>query len=163
MLKPYLLSGLVLCAVPSLAAASPSYPAAIASELGLPCEPACTVCHTRATGGFATVNTPLGLTVRMDYDLACCDPAGLGDVLEALREAETDSDGDGTTDVAELEALTDPNTEDDEDLACTAPAEQDSGCAVRGPGASRRQSGSALVVAGVFVVMAAAVRRRRVA
>jgi hypothetical protein len=144
------------------ALASPSYPVAIASELDLPCEPACTLCHTRETGGFATVNTPFGLTVRMQHDLACCDPARLTEVLDEIRGAEADSDDDGTSDIDELRALTDPNSEDDVDLACEAPAASDSGCSVSTPSASRNaQASSVLFVASVFVVVAAAVRRRR--
>jgi hypothetical protein len=161
MLRSYFLV-LGLCLAASTAFASPSYPAAIASELDLPCEPACTLCHTRATGGFATVNTPFGLTVRMDHGLVCCDASLVSEVLDELREMETDSDADGTSDIAELEALTDPNTEGDVDLACEA-ASDDSGCSISRAGAVPRTGGSALLVAAVFVVVAATIRRRRFA
>jgi len=140
---------------------SPGYPATIASELELPCEPACTLCHTRATGGFATVNTPFGLTVRMDEGLTCCDASLLPGVLAELRQNETDSDGDGASDTEELEALTSPNTEGDVDLACEAAAD-DSGCSVRAAVGAPRSGRAALLVAAVFVVVAA-VRRRRFA
>jgi MYXO-CTERM domain-containing protein len=156
----FLFLALITAVLPATAMASPSYPGAIASELGLPCEPACTLCHTEPTGGFATVNTPFGLTVRMQHGLTCCDPALVADVLEELRDAESDSDGDGASDIDELEALTDPSDEEDADLACTAP-EGDSGCSVRSPGAARAIS--ALFVAAVFVGVAAAIRRRRLA
>lgn len=146
-----------LCTPPSLALASPSYPGTVASELDLDCTPECTLCHTRATGGFATVNTPFGLTVRMQHGLECCDPALLRDVLEALRDEETDSDVDGASDVAELQALTNPNTAEDVDLAC-APEAEDSGCSVSDVGAAHPPGASALVVAGILIVMAAARR-----
>jgi hypothetical protein len=162
MSRPYFLVALGLLAPASTAFASPGYPATIASELELPCEPACTLCHTRATGGFATVNTPFGLSVRMDEGLECCDASMLPRVLDELRDKETDSDGDGDGDIAELQALTSPNTEGDVDLACDAAAD-DSGCSVSDAGATPRAGRAALLVAAVFFVMAAAVRRRRFA
>lgn len=159
----FLFLTLTIAVLPTAALASPSYPGTVASELELPCEPACTLCHTKATGGFATVNTPFGLTVRMQHGLTCCDPAQLADVLDEIREAETDSDDDGTSDVTELQALTDPNRAEDVDLACNAPGASDSGCSVSNPGAARETAtSSVLFVAGVFVVTAA-VRRRRLA
>jgi hypothetical protein len=154
---------LTIALLPTAALASPSYPGTVASELELPCEPECTLCHTRSTGGFATVNTPFGLTVRMQHGLTCCDPTLLAEVIEEIREAETDSDDDGTSDVDELHALTDPNSSEDVDLACSAPEESDSGCSVSRPGPARETaSRSVLFVAAVFVVTAA-VRRRRLA
>jgi MYXO-CTERM domain-containing protein len=156
----FLFLALMPAVLPSTALASPSYPRAIASELDLPCEPACTLCHTQPTGGFATVNTPFGLTARMQHGLTCCSPALVADVLEDVRDAESDSDDDGSSDIDELEALTDPNEDEDADLACTTP-EGDSGCSVRSPGAAR--TSSVLFVAAVFVGVAAAVRRRRLA
>jgi hypothetical protein len=145
------------CAIPSSALASPIYPGTVARELDLDCTPECTLCHTQATGGFATVNTPFGLTVRMQHGLECCDTELLAGVLAEIREEETDSDDDGTSDVTELQALTSPNTEDDVDLACQ-PAEKDSGCSVSYAGAAHPGIGSGLFLAGVFLVMAA-VRR----
>jgi len=154
MLRSYFLV-LGLCLAASTAVASPSYPMAIASELDLPCTPECTLCHTRSTGGFATVNTPFGLTVRMQHGLTCCDPQLLANVLDEIHEAETDSDDDGASDVAELQALTSPNTSEDVDLACAA-ADDTSGCAVTKPGTRQAPPFSgALLLAAVFVVVAA--------
>jgi hypothetical protein len=160
----FLFTTLTIAVLPIAALASPSYPGTVASELELPCEPECTLCHTRATGGFATVNTPFGLAVRMQHGLTCCDPTQLADVLDEIREAQTDSDDDGTSDVDELQALTDPNRDEDVDLACSAPQASDSGCSIGNPGATRENAtSSVLLVAAVFVVVAAAVRRRRFA
>lgn len=144
-----------VAALPGIAFASPSYPATVASELDLPCTPECTLCHTRSTGGFATVNTPFGLTVRMQHGLTCCDPELLANVLDEIREEETDSDDDGVSDVAELQALTSPNTSEDIDLACQAD-DDSSGCAVTKPGTGHAPPYSAaLLLAAVFVVVAA--------
>ena len=147
-----------LCFSPSIAVASPTYPGTLVSALDLDCTPKCTLCHTVATGGFATVNTPFGLTVRMQYDLECCDPALLRTVIDQIREDETDSDDDGVSDVDELQALTHPNTADDIDLACEPKADEPDGCAVSDAGAAHTPCGSALVVAGILIVLAAARR-----
>lgn len=151
-----------LLAMPGLALASPTYPGTVADALGLPCNPDCTLCHTTPTGGFTTVNTPFGLTARMKHGLECCKPELLRDVLDELREAETDSDHDGVTDIDELEALTDPNDAADVDLKCTAP-EDDSGCSVtKGGDAGSRDSGPVVIgfVVGLATVLVA---RRRLA
>lgn len=155
---------LAIAAAPNATFASPSYPGTVARELGLPCEPECTLCHTRPTGGFATVNTRYGLTVRMQHGLECCDPALLATVLDEIREAETDSDDDGVSDIAELEALTSPNSPEDVDLACGSPRDDGGGCAVSRPKAAHpRRTSSAVLVAAVFVMVLTAVRRRRFA
>jgi hypothetical protein len=143
-----------LFAQPGLAIASPTYPGAIASALDVPCEPQCTLCHTRASGGFGTVNMPFGRTARMTEGLECCSPATLGETLEALRVAGTDSDGDGTPDIEEIAALTDPNDEADVDLACMSSDDGDGGCSVTLAGRPSRSGAS------LFVVLAAVVAAR---
>ena len=150
------LSIATLLAVPSTALASPAYPGTVQRELGLDCTPKCTLCHTVPTGGFTTVNTPFGKTARMQHGLECCNPELLADVLDELRDDETDSDDDGVTDVDELHALTSPNTADDVDLACE-PSKDDSGCSVRSPGASHRDE-LLLLLAAAFIALAAARR-----
>jgi hypothetical protein len=151
------LSFATLCFGTSVASASPTYPGTLADALDVPCAPKCTLCQTRPTGGFATVNTPFGLTVRMQHGLECCDPALLRDVLDEIRQEETDSDDDGVSDIDELQVLTDPNTSEDIDLACE-PSAEDSGCSVSNVGAARQTLPSALVVAGILIVLAAARR-----
>lgn len=149
------------CSSADLAFASPAYPAAVAGALDLPCEPSCTLCHTRATGGFGTVNTPFGLSARMREGLMCCTPASVAEALDALEVAETDSDRDGTADIEELRALTDPNDGADVDLACMMAAEDDGGCSVARAAARRPSRASVLLV--LAAVVAARVRRRLLA
>jgi hypothetical protein len=71
-------------------------------------EPPCRLCHIQGTTGSGTIQTPFGVSM-----LARGLSGSNGSVcsaLAALAADDVDSDGDGTTDVVELENLTDPNT-----------------------------------------------------
>lgn len=76
---------------------------------GLACAPSCLTCHTKEAGGPATANTKLGITLRRNFSLGCCDDDELVSVVEQLAAAAVDSDGDGAPDLAELQMGTDPN------------------------------------------------------
>jgi hypothetical protein len=95
--------------VVALAQASSPYPAALASQLGMPCTPACTVCHTTNAGGGGTVTRAFGVAA-MDRGL---DGGGqtplLLAALDALQTDAVDSDGDGVTDIDALINGDDPN------------------------------------------------------
>jgi hypothetical protein len=97
------------------AAASPSYPEAIQSALGMPCAPACTLCHDSQSGGLATANQPFALAM-IQAGLAGKDASLVAPALEQLElaggpdaGAPVDSDGDGEGDVAELREGRNPN------------------------------------------------------
>jgi MYXO-CTERM domain-containing protein len=96
----------LLVALPALA--SPAYPEALQSDTGAPCAPPCTVCHRDANGGFGTVVTPFGKAM-IAAGLVAADTDSLKAALKDLQTNQTDSDGDGTPDVEELSAGTDPN------------------------------------------------------
>lgn len=90
------------------ALASPGYPAAIASDQGMPCVPQCTLCHATTAGGGPVVTdvgqalVDRGLTGGSNTDL-------LQTALTALETDGVDSDGDGIPDVDELTNGDDPN------------------------------------------------------
>ena len=89
--------------------ASPSYPAEITSYVGTPCDlTLCTVCHDSMSGGTGTVTQPFGMAM-MDQGLVLENVDSLHTALDALDTNGTDSDGDGTSDLDELRAGTDPN------------------------------------------------------
>ena len=135
--------------------ASESYPRTLESALDTSCTPDCTTCHTTRRGGNLTANTPVGISMRMT-GLECCDTSLLLDVIGRLESAGTDSDMDGVSDTDEMRAGTDPNAPEGK-LKCLPP-EEDEGCAVGAPAPDRSRS---LWAPGAFVLLLAALRRRR--
>jgi hypothetical protein len=145
-------------AVPATAFASPAYSPTLRRVFELPCDPSCLVCHTKPEGGFASANTKLGITLRREFDLQCCDTRSLETSLAALETTAVDSDGDGASDAQELRAMTDPNLPDEAgvELACE-PAQSADGCAVR----SRAGSSVAGWLGGLLACAALVLRARR--
>jgi hypothetical protein len=84
-----LLSSLTLLAAPASALASQEYPGELQRVAAMPCVPSCTLCHVDTSGGTGTVIKPFG------------------------RDENTDSDGDGASDLAELAQGQDPNLSGD--------------------------------------------------
>jgi hypothetical protein len=97
---------LLLATTPALA--TPNFPPAIQSFLGLAAAPACTICHATNAGGEGTVTEPFGKSMQAAgleaYNVATLDAA-----LEALEMAGTSSVGDGVSDITKLEEGKDPN------------------------------------------------------
>lgn len=137
--------------------ASESYPKTIERALDTPCAPDCTTCHTRPSGGNLTANTPVGISARR-AGLECCDTSQLLDVLGTLETNRTDSDADGTPDVDELRAGTNPNALEGK-LECYVPPAEE-GCAVDSCATPSSRRASWLAPFAAFVLAAAAVRRR---
>jgi MYXO-CTERM domain-containing protein len=161
MTAPFRIAFVGLCvAVASLVApragASESYPEAIERALGTPCPPACITCHTRPSGGELTANTPVGISARR-AGLKCCDTSGLFDMLATLEANATDSDADGTPDVDELRAGTNPNALEGK-LECYVPPEEE-GCAMSGPSTSGPDDAGWAF--GFVIALAALSRARR--
>jgi hypothetical protein len=105
-LSKLLLSGAVFLA--GTAFASPPFPPEIRTHLSLSQTPDCSLCHVNGQTGFGTVNTPFGKSMRA-RGLLAGSIASLDTALDALAAERTDSDGDGTPDIDELKAGTDPN------------------------------------------------------
>lgn len=104
---------LALLSLASGAAASKSFPEALRSKLDLPkiAGPGkgCTLCHQDDNGGLMTATKPFGRSLSK----AGVQGANVPSLLAALTQLEADgrdSDHDGTPDIAELKAGTDPNT-----------------------------------------------------
>lgn len=90
--------------------ATANFPPVVHRVLGLDADPGCTLCHSRAEGG-GSANKPVARSLK-DAGLRMGDEASLEAALAQLEADGTDSDGDGTGDVDELVAGTDPNTAD---------------------------------------------------
>lgn len=91
------------------AAASPSYPEAVAEALNLSCAPRCTLCHAEPQGGIGTLrDDSFGSALADIGDLLDREPSKVAGAIAAVERAGVDSDGDGVSDVAELRANRDP-------------------------------------------------------
>lgn len=95
-----------------LALASATYPAVLERDLGMPCDPPCTVCHRTNDGGAGTVVTAFGTMLQDrglqgggNYEL-------LQELLAEIAADGVDSDDDATPDTDELAGGTDPNPGD---------------------------------------------------
>jgi len=91
-----------------LAHASSIFPAEVRAHLSLSYTPDCTLCHNVPAGGFGTVTTPFGVSMR-SRGLVAQNIASLDTALDALTAEKTDSDHDGVPDIDELKAGTNPN------------------------------------------------------
>lgn len=135
------------------AAASPSYPEIISDELGMGCIPQCTICHLDNSGGFGTARKPFGEAMQ-GVGLESGQENDLPGFLRQLETDGTDSDGDGTGDIAELSADTDPNVSGDQTVCEGGPQY---GCGARiAPAPSARDASLA-----ALAVLALLVGRRR--
>lgn len=99
--------------VASVASATPTFTGVMQTELmmGGPPPGVCAVCHLNGATTTGTVTTPFGRAMRMQ-GLAANNEASLRSALTALETANTDSDMDGCSDIAELKAMpmpTNPN------------------------------------------------------
>ena len=93
----------------SAAMASSAYPGGIDADVGMPCAPQCTLCHTSNAGGAGTVTTEFGIAM-MDRGLLGGSQADLlSPALTALENDAVDSDGDAIIDIDELANGDDPN------------------------------------------------------
>jgi hypothetical protein len=95
------------------AAASKTFPEALRQKLELPeiAGPGmgCQLCHRDDNGGLMTATKPFARTLIQSG----AQGANVPSLLSALTQVEADgadSDHDGTADIAELKAGTDPNT-----------------------------------------------------
>lgn len=110
-MRKHLLSLLFLSAlqlVSANASATPNFPPAIQSDLGLSYNPECALCHLGGKTGGGTVTTPFGRSARA-RGMVAEDAAVLNAVLQQMKGERVDSDADGIPDIQELIEGTDPN------------------------------------------------------
>jgi hypothetical protein len=94
---------------PGVASATPTFPGAIQTDLGLSYTPPCTVCHQTDSGGQGTVVQAFGKAMKM-HGLVDADTSSVQTALTAMDSAKVDSDCDGVPDVEQLKEGRDPNT-----------------------------------------------------
>lgn len=93
------------------ASASPGYPEAMQTDLGLTRAPGCELCHRSAEPPVGAADTPFGQSM-VAKGLVGMDAASLVKALDGLKEGGIDSDGDGARDLDELSWGGDPNQAD---------------------------------------------------
>lgn len=148
-------------AITSASSASPVYPGTVQSELSLDAAPLCTACHTSASGGPGTATQPLAESLKTRGLVGGGNTQSLIDALDQLVVDGVDSDGDGTLDVDELLAGTDPNADGGTEPAAgddTSSDSDDGGCSVSTAPAS---GGQPWAMAGLLAGALVLSRRRR--
>jgi apolipoprotein D and lipocalin family protein len=160
---------LALSSIAPTAKATPNFPGAIATHLGVEAQPRCAICHNGGVTGRGTVTTPFGKSMRA-HGLVAFDEGSLGAALDQLTAEKTDSIGDGTDDVDDLKAGRDPNVPDGDGGASVhvdAPIVPAYGCGARiaprvhAHDADDPRATFAFAMAGVVLILAAARRRGR--
>jgi hypothetical protein len=148
-----ILLGMALWSMAPHAAASATFPEALRKKLGLAQiagpPPGCRLCHKDDLGGLKTASKPFARSLLKAGAMGANVPSLLA-ALDALESQNTDSDGDGVGDIAELKAGTDPNVGMSSDGMPTQPVDQvplpETGCTF-GHASSEGRSWAALAVA----------------
>lgn len=140
------------------AGATPNYPPEIKTHLMLVSQPPCAVCHQNGVTGLGTVTTPFGTSMRA-RGLQANNTGSLDTALDALSAEGTDSDGDGTGDIAELVAGSDPNTAGGSNASALTPTYGCGGSDLSAPANPSAVAGT-LGALGLFGLTILARRRR---
>jgi cytochrome c551/c552 len=94
------------------ASASPGYPGALKTDLGVAYTPGCGLCHHAASTPVGPADTLFGKSMIAKGLVGQEDTASLAKALDGLRAGGIDSDGDGAKDLDELSWGGDPNHAD---------------------------------------------------
>ncbi len=141
---------------PRLARATPDFPAAIATDLGVTCTYQCTICHTTNSGGAGTITQPFGIQMKT-YGLIKYDQTSLATALNEMTANNIDSNCDGTIDTDALKACNDPNVP----MQCDGGTSALGDIVVFGCNTSPVGPGSAAFAIGALLVGSVLLRRRR--
>lgn len=133
---------LLLAAAP--ARGTPGFPDALAAHLGATARPSCSVCHAGGATGNGTVTTPFGAAMRA-RGLVAFDEGSLAQALDRMAADQIDSNGDGVTDVEELQQGLDPNA------GAAATGAPSYGCVGRVAGGARPSGELALLAAAALL------------
>ena len=121
-----------------------------------PYQPPCSLCHLRGSTGPGTANTPFALSMKA-RGLSTSDNTSVVTALGAMVRDKVDSDGDGTTDIQEIENDTDPNSP--ANVSLSGDVGPKAGCG----GGQTSNSGGSTPAAGIGLLVAvllAASRRK---
>lgn len=88
--------------------ASPAFPDALASHLALRSAPDCVLCHVGDNTNASSARQPFAVTLKA-HGARAADAPSLVAALDAIAADKSDSDGDGSPDIAELAAGSNPN------------------------------------------------------
>jgi hypothetical protein len=147
--------------------ASATFPEALRKKLGLTAivgpAPGCRLCHKDDVGGLNTATKPFARSLRSVGAMATSVPSLL-DALDTLEGDGTDSDHDGSGDIAELRAGTDPNVAETPDGTPPSATEEiplpETGCSITRKSALLELGRSPFTL-GLIVVAASLLRLRR--
>jgi len=104
----FLLLLLVVTSQSTVAYAKDDFPGEIERAVPLSYQVPCSVCHIKGNTGSPTPITPFALSMRSRG--LSGGPNSIASALAKMKTDNVDSDGDGVSDIAELEAGTDPNS-----------------------------------------------------
>ncbi|QQR91134.1 MAG: hypothetical protein IPJ88_05215 [Myxococcales bacterium] len=112
--------------------ATPNFPGVIQNDLDLPYEPECALCHGHGEGGGDTANTPFALTLK-SRGMVPYNTYSLTSALDSIAQDEVDTAGDGTPDIEDLQAGSDPSVPQDGGELPPSPELPEYGCSVSHP------------------------------
>jgi len=127
------------------------FPSEIQRDLSLSYQVPCSVCHIKGNVAASTPITPFALSLRAR---GLADSRSLTTALQQLEADTVDSDGDGTSDIAELKAGTDPNSSGNANII----GDQEPGYGCGGTAPTGRNGGQAFALAAAAGWL---IRRRR--
>jgi hypothetical protein len=170
-----ILAGLVMLGVlaPRAASATPNFPPAIQSDLGLSYTPPCNICHA-TTAGAGPIAQPFG-DAMVSAGLQQFDTTSLAGALTALEADTTSGACDGAFYIEQLKKGLNPNPPGDyingttgtppAYPTCATPTEPAFGCGAQlAPGAAEAggaEGAASLVALGLLLATGSAARRRK--